>query len=165
MFGIRKNNKKKSKQTAIFIKNLLSPYLQKISETIRIDGRIRLANRWGRKHPRRLMFYYAVFSVTLLAVTLITDIMNHAASDTSDVLKISDIPQMYNRLNFIQSQEGKQELIKHEIADLYGKGLILYNELDSLQHLQNKSHQDSIRIITIYQALNSTFINKTDYEP
>ncbi len=58
----------------------------------------------------------------------------------------------------------QNEKIKREVGELAAKGMELYNKLDSMMKLPNKTHEDSLKIISTYNILNNTFNNHQEYE-
>lgn len=158
MFGIKKNAREKSARFHKAIANFLSPHIQKIAEKIKLNRRIRIANIWAKRHPKTLMTYYIVFAICLIAITLISDLS--VTNKTEDVLDIKSIPSMSHRLKSLNNTEIQNEKLRMEIGELGRKGQKLYNELDSMMQIPNKSHEDSLKIYSTYKTLNETFNNQ-----
>lgn len=162
MFRIKKKGREKAQRLHQTLKDQLSPHLTKLGERLRLRARIRWANIWGRNHPKKLMVYYSTFAIALLSGTVLIDFLTPKAK-SQDLLGLQSIPKMDHRLQSLNNSEIQTEKIKMELATLGQKGLIIYNELDSLMKLPVKTHEDSVRIITNYNILNDTF-NKHGHE-
>lgn len=155
MFGIKRKGREKAAKFHKAIEEYLRPLVQKGADKIKLHRRIRIANIWARRHPKRLMTYYTIFALALLSITLISDFTS--TKQTEDVLGIKSIPSMSHRLKSINNTEIQNERIRMEIAELGKKGQVIYEELDSLMKLPNKTHADSLKILSTYKILNETF--------
>lgn len=136
----------------------LSPCFKRLGDRLKLRQRLRLANVWAIRHPRKLMFNYSSFAVLLLGMTLLSDLFC-TDKQQQDPISLKSIPSMSHRLQSLNDTEIKKERIKQEVHRLGEKGLEVYNELDSLMKLPDKTRKDSLRIIANYDILNKTFNN------
>ena len=163
MFNFRKKGRQKARMFHESLKAQFSPIIVRLGERSRIRVRIRLANKWAKRHPKKLMIIYSTFTVVLLGFTLLFDGYNsHKKSE--DNLGLNSIPSMRHRLQSLNNTEIQQERIRQEVHALSQKGMTIYNELDSLIKLPVKTHDDSIKIVQNYNILNKTF-NTNAHEP
>ena len=163
MFGLKNKGREKARRFHDTLKAQISPHIARLGERFRLSARIRLANRWSQKHPKRVMTYYLTFSFCLLAFSIILDFFPHGIKET-ETLGLESIPSMSHRLQSLSNTEIQNERIKHEVAQFGQMGMLLYNELDSLLKLPSKTHEDSVRIATNYKILNDTFNKKQRHE-
>lgn len=163
MFNIKKKGRETSQRFHRAIKELLSPHFTRLGDRLKIRQRIRLANIWARRYPKRLMINYSAFAVLLIGITLLSDFRLSKPQDP-DALGLKSIPSMRHRLQSMNNTEMQNERIRQEVNKLGNKGMKIYNELDSLMKLPVKTREDSVRIINNYNILNETF-NSKDHEP
>ncbi len=155
MFGIKRKGREKSAQLHKALESHLSPIVRKFSERIQLQRKIRIANIWAKRHPKKLMIYYSTFAFCLLGLTLLADFWTTEAPN--DSLGMKDIPSMSHRLQSLNRTDMQNERIKQELGELGVKGMALYNQLVSLMKIPNKTPQDSVRIFSTYNILNNTF--------
>ena len=162
MFNFKKKGRQNARRFHDALMKQFSPILARLGERLRLSVRIRWANQWAKRHPKRLMIYYFTFAVLLLGCTLLID--GFKTNNKADTLGLKSIPSMRHRLQSLNNTEVKNERIRQEIHALGKKGMKIYNELDSLMKLPAKTHEDSIRIVHNYNILNQTF-NANGHEP
>lgn len=156
MFKLKRKGSDKACRLHKAIENIMSPLLRNCGEKLQLQRRIRIANIWARRHPKALMGYYLTFAIGLLAITITIDLMT-SGTKKDHTLDLKSIPSMSHRLQSLNLTEIQNEKIKMELTELGLKGQKLYNELDSLMKIPNKTHADSVRIIQTYNILNDTF--------
>lgn len=156
MFKIKRKGRENALRLHNAIKTQFYPLLSIIGERLRLKGRIRWANIWAKSHPKRLMFNYSAFAVLLLGFTLLFD-GYQLSKNNDDTQGLHSIPSMRHRLQSLNNSEIQHEKIRQGITALGQKGMKIYNELDSLMKLPNKTHEDSVRIYRNYEILNNTF--------
>lgn len=161
MLGLKKKGREKARLFHDSLKTRLSPHIARFGERLRIAARVRLANRWARKNPKRVMTFYLSFAFCLLAFSILLDFLPRETKET-ETLGIETIPSMSHRFQSLNSTEINNERIKREVAQFGQMGMMLYNELDSLLRLTVKTHEDSVRIAKNYKILNDTFNNHRD---
>lgn len=122
----------------------INPRLEKMSMRLRLQGRIRLANRWGRHNPKELA---AISIGTLASLTLISFAsIAHFASTKQEVppRPIAKVDNVFNLMNRIDEYKKFQQ---NEVNKLALQGESIKNSLDSLIRLPVKSHRDSLEIL------------------
>ncbi len=108
------------------------------------------------------MTYYTIFAICLLGLTLLADFAS--PKEKGDNLGLKDIPSMSHRLQSLNNTELQNERIKREVAELGEKGMKLYNSLDSMMKIPNKTHQDSLKIISTHNSLNKPLNKQQGHE-
>lgn len=157
MFGLKKKGRESSKKIHSVIIKLLYPYGKRLKSGMRIESRIRIANRMARAHPKRVMIGYSLFAVTIFTATILSDLVFSHRNTTDTSLRLDEIPVINQGMSYISISEANNEKLKQELSEMGKKGMILYQEMDSLSKLQTKSHEDSLRISNIYNILTQTF--------
>ena len=132
------------------IRAWLQPKLDKAGERLRLAGRIRLANIWARKHPKRT---FACVTGTLSLLLVCSLIMNNSRPDGTDnahgIGVIANMEPLFQGFRTIQSNKGLHRATIQELAD---SGRAIRREL---------AHGDSLRIVRQYKRLENIvkFIN------
>ena len=128
----------------------LKPGVGALGRSCRLQGRIRLMNRWSRQHPKRM----GCLVIGSLVAVLLSDLFlsaHFAANQTApNQVAIANMDSVFRGLQIIQENKLVQQ---NTVLSLTDRGRILHRELDSLIALPNKSHQDSMRIIRDYKVL------------
>lgn len=160
---IRKKLRESRLRTHLQIRAWLQPKLGKAGERLRLVGRIRLANIWARKHPKRT---FACVTGTLSLLLVCSLVMNNSKPDNVDEQGISAIASMeplFQGFRTIQSNKGLHRATMLELAD---SGRAIRRELDSLIAMPKKSHGDSLRIVRQYRRLENIvkFINNGEHD-
>lgn len=133
----------------------LQPMLGSIGYRYRLAGRIRLANVWARKHPKRTFGYVTGSLLFLLAVNIALDnrVVPHSEVTFSErTSSISLVDPMFEGFRTIQANKTAH---RNSLMELTVNGQALHEELDSLIALPHKTHMDSIHIIRNYRKLES----------
>ena len=148
MKSIKRSLQESRLNTHRLIRAWLQPRLGEVGNRFRLGGRIRLANRWARKHPRRT-FACVVGSLAFLRAG------NIAASSVSRLPVSRTSPAMFpaSRKASDPTTQANKNVHRTTLMELTGRGQKLREELDSLIALPRKSHADSIRIVQRYQQL------------
>lgn len=140
------------------IRAWLQPRLGEVGNRFRLGGRIRLANRWARKHPRRTFACVVGSLAFLLAGNIAGDVLltgnretdEAAWTGTESLNGIALVEPMFQGFRTIQANKNVHRTTLMELTD---RGQKLREELDSLIALPRKSHADSIRIVQRYRQL------------
>lgn len=139
-------------QTHEQIRAWLQPKLGRLGTRYRLAARIRLANRWAMKHPKRT-FAYVVGCLTFLLVgTIALDQFYTSKESEPNVSMIANMEPMFEGFRTIQANK---DVHRHTLQDMALKGQVLRYQLDSMIAIPHKSHADSIRIIQSYKQLES----------
>ena len=131
------------------IKSWLQPRLGSVGKRYRLAARIRIANRWATRHPRRTFGYV----VGTLLMVLVCDVMitgMRAEMKEPDVNMIANVEPVFNGFRTIQANKDSH---RRTILEMTSQGQNLKYELDSLIAIPRKSHADSIGIIRRYGQL------------
>ena len=161
---IRKKLRESRLRTHLQIRAWLQPKLGKAGERLRLAGRIRLANIWARKHPKRT---FACVTGTLSLLLVCSLFMNNGQPDGTDnahgIGAIASMEPLFQGFRTIQSNKGLHRVTMLELAD---SGRAIRQELDSLIAIRRKSHGDSLRIVRQYRRLENIvkFINNGEHD-
>ncbi|MCS2793835.1 hypothetical protein NXW97_17825 [Bacteroides faecis] len=151
MKSLRKTIQENRKKTWNFFQSHLQPKLGAIGTRYRLAARIRWANAWAMKHPRRT---FACMVGSLLFVLCGDMLVNSQTAKTkaTDVSIIGNIEPVFQGFHAIQSNKNVH---RQTLLELAGQGQTIREELDSLIAKPRKSHADSVRIIWQYKQLES----------
>ena len=147
---IRKKLRESRLRTHLQIRAWLQPKLGKAGERLRLAGRIRLANIWARKHPKRTFACVTGVLSLLLVCSLVTANDKPDNADAHDISTIASMEPLFQGFRTIQSNKGLHRVTMLELTD---SGRAIRRELDSLIAISRKSHGDSLRIVRQYRRL------------
>ena len=145
---IRKKLRESRLRTHLQIRAWLQPKLGKAGERLRLVGRIRLANIWARKHPKRTFACVTGVLSLLLVCSLVTGNDRPDNVDEQDISAIASMEPLFQGFRTIQSNKGLHRATIQELAD---SGRAIRQELDSLIAMPKKSHGDSLQIVRQYR--------------
>lgn len=149
MKSLRKSIRDSRLKTHNVIHTWLKPKMGAIGTRYRLAARIRMANRWAARHPKRT-FAYVVGSLLMI---LLGDMMfagMRAEMKEPNVNIIANVEPIFNGFRTIQANK---ETHRKTILDMTTKGQSIRHELDSMIAIPAKSHEDSIGIIRRYNQL------------
>lgn len=149
MKSLRKSIRDSRLKTHNVIHTWLKPKMGAIGTRYRLAARIRMANRWAARHPKRT-FAYVVGSLLMI---LLGDMMfagMRAEMKEPNVNIIANVEPIFNGFRTIQANK---ETHRKTILDMTTKGQSIRHELDSMIAIPAKSHEDSIGIIHRYNQL------------
>lgn len=160
---IRKKLRESRLRTHLQIRAWLQPKLGKAGERLRLVGRIRLANIWARKHPKRTFACVTGVLSLLLVCSLVTGNDRPDNVDEQDISAIASMEPLFQGFRTIQSNKGLHRATIQELAD---SGRAIRRELDSLIAMPRKTHGDSLRIVRQYRRLENIvkFINNGEHD-
>ena len=147
MKSIKKKLQDSRLQTHQAFTDWMRPKIVTIGSKWRLAARIRLANAWATKHPRRI-FAYVTGSLFLLLISSI--LSGGRETEEPDVGTIVGMEPMFNGFHTIQANKEKH---RNTLMELVTDGQSIRGELDSLIAIPHKTHGDSIRIIKQYKQL------------
>lgn len=133
------------------IRAWLKPKMGAIGTRYRLAARIRMANGWAIKHPKRT-FLYVVGSLLFILVGDMMVAGMRAEMKEPNVNMIANVEPIFNGFRTIQANK---EAHRKTILDMTTKGQSIRHELDSMIAIPAKSHEDSIGIIRRYNQLES----------
>ncbi|MBD5357590.1 MAG: hypothetical protein HDR88_11385 [Bacteroides sp.] len=149
MKSIRKTIRNSRLATSNQIKTWLKPRMGAIGTRYRLAARIRLANSWASKHPKKTFGYVVGTLLTVLFCDIaVTGI--RAESQMENMNHIANVEPIFNGFRAIQANKESQ---RQTILEMTGQGQTLRHELDSLIAIPRKSHNDSVEIIRRYTRL------------
>lgn len=154
MKSIKRSLQESRLNTHRLIRAWLQPRLGEVGNRFRLAGRIRLANRWARKHPLRTFACVVGSLAFLLAGNIAGDVLLTDNRKTDEAVwtgtesfnGIALVEPMFQGFRAIQANKNVH---RTTLMELTGRG----QELDSLIAIPRKSHADSIRIVQRYQQL------------
>ena len=152
MKSFRKTLQESRLKTHHLIRSWLQPKLGAVGTRYRLAGRIRLANIWARKHPKRTFAYVTGSLFFLLARTVLIDGVGQQNNREPDVSSIAQLEPVFAGFRTIQANKS---IHRSTLTELTHEGKLLREELDSLIAIPRKSHQDSIHIVQSYNRLES----------
>lgn len=127
----------------------LKPKMGAIGTRYRLAARIRMANAWATKHPKRT-FLCVVGSLLFILVGDMMVAGMRAEMKEPNVNMIANVEPIFNGFRTIQANK---EAHRKTILDMTTKGQTIRHELDSMIAIPAKSHEDSIGIIRRYNQL------------
>ncbi len=136
-------------KTSNQISSWLRPKVGAIGKRYRLGPRIRIANSWASRHPKRTFGYV----VGTLLMVLVVDVMvtgMRAEMKDPDVNMIANVEPVFNGFRTIQANKDTH---RRTILEMTTKGQTIKHELDSLIAIPRKSHADSVGIIRRYGSL------------
>lgn len=159
MKSFRETIRRSRRRTHQSVREWLRPKLGSLGYRYRLAGRIRLANVWARKHPKRTFGYVTGSLLFLLAVNIALDNrivpqseVNFRYTGPNESSSIALVDPMFEGFRTIQANKTAH---RGSLVKLVAKGQALHEELDSLIALPHKTHMDSIHIIRNYRKLES----------
>lgn len=138
-------SKKESKATRYF--RIL---LWRVFVRFKVRERIIKANKWADENRGRAMLITVgtlLFMLILGSALTLSSIDNQESNFMSGV---ETVEPMFREMQRIQNAKAYQI---SQIQELTSKGQLLKHELDSLVRLSDKSHKDSVQIISKYKQL------------
>ena len=158
MKSFRKTLRDSRLQTHQLVRSWLQPKLGAIGIKYRLAGRIRLANIWARKHPRRTFAYVTGSLLLVLVANIAVDGLfakSNELNEPNELNELSVIAPVDPMLEGFRAIQANKTVHRGTLMDLTAKGQLLHEELDSLIALPHKTHADSIHIIQSYRQLES----------
>ena len=155
MKSFRKTLRESRLRTHQLVRSWLQPKLGAIGIKYRLAGRIRLANIWARKHPRRTFAYVTGSLLLVLVANIAVDGLFAKSNEPNELNELSVIAPVDPMLEGFRAIQANKTVHRGTLMDLTAKGQLLHEELDSLIALPYKTHADSIHIIQSYHQLES----------
>ena len=136
-------------RTSNQIKSWLQPRPGSVGRRYRLAARIRIANRWATRHPKRTFGYVVGTLLTVLICDVAITGMR-AEIKEPDVNMIANVEPVFNGFRTIQANKDTH---RRTVLEMTSQGQILKHELDSIIAIPRKTHADSIGIIRRYGQL------------
>lgn len=138
----------------------LKPRMGAIGTRCRLAARIRMANRWAARHPKRTFGYV----IGTLLFILLGDVDITGARLESNEPDISTIAQVEPIFSGFRNIQAGKETQRRQLVDMTDKGRRLHRQLDSLIAIPRKSYSDSIEIIRRYRSLEQIVKSLKQYD-
>lgn len=120
-----------------------------LSAQWRLNGRIRLLNRWCRHNPKKM---FVCFLVTFFSIAVLDFMLFQPTPSNSKHLKFdTSAPTVYEDWKDISNEYGK----RNELIQFVNKTIDLRSRMDSLINIPNKSHVDSMQLLQCVNELKS----------
>ena len=149
--------RKKRKNELPRYKRILRYWCWNLSKGLRLRERVEYANRWSLEHPRQFMRITVGTGSFLLVITvfsLAASMFQRGEETQQDgafvTNAVQDIQPVMNGMRQIRN---RQKVENHELKNLTERGLQIKDELDSLLAIEDKTHEDSARIVADYRQL------------
>ena len=158
MKSFRKTLRESRLRTHQLVRSWLQPKLGAIGIKYRLAGRIRLANIWAKKHPRRTFAYVTGSLLFVLVANIAMDslfVKSNELNEPNELNELSVIAPVDPMLEGFRAIQANKTVHRGTLMDLTAKGQLLHEELDSLITLPHKTHADSVHIIQSYRQLES----------
>ena len=107
MKSFRKTLQESRLKTHHLIRSWLQPKLGAVGTKYRLAGRIRLANIWARKHPKRTFAYVTGSLFFLLASTVLIDGIGQQNNREPDVSSIAQLEPIFAGFRTIQANKSR----------------------------------------------------------
>ena len=127
----------------------LRPKVSAFGQRHRLAPRIRIANRWARKHPKKTFAYMVVTLLTVIFTDLTITAFSYSDRE-NPMTTIATVEPIFDGFRAIQANKQAHQ---EQILSLAAKGRSVKSEIDSLIAIPEKSHSDSITIIQRYRQL------------
>ena len=139
------------------------PRLGAVGTKYRLAARIRLANAWARRHPRRTFACVTGSLLLLLAGDIAMASMKMGDINETDISSIADMEPLFDGFHEIQANK---DLHRNTLLELTDKGKAVRKELDSMIAVPHKTRADSVNIVRKYRQLEGIVKSlKNNYNP
>ena len=158
MKSFRKTLRESRLRTHKLVRSWLQPKLGAIGIKYRLAGRIRLANIWAKKHPRRTFAYVTGSLLFVLVANIAMDGLlanSNELNEPNELNELSAIAPVDPMLEGFRTIQANKTVHRSTLMNLTAKGQLLHEDLDSLIALPHKTHADSVHIIQSYRQLES----------
>lgn len=149
MKSIKRTIKDSRLKTHQAVSGWLRPRMGAIGTRYRLAARIRFANKWATRHPKKT-FGYVVGTLLMVLVADIAFSGARAEMNNPDLARIANVEPIFNGFRTIQSNKDAH---RKTVMELAAQGQTIRQELDSMIRIPDKSHADSLGIIRRYSRL------------
>ena len=153
MKSLRKTLREHRLKTHDLLRAWLQPRLGAVGAKYRLAARIRLANAWARRHPRRTFACVTGSLLLLLAGDIAMASMRQNVQDGTGEAGMAAIADMTSLFDGFRTIQANKDMHRSTLLELTAKGQSIREELDSMIALPHKSHADSVRIVRRYRQL------------
>ena len=145
-----KSIRKHRLQTHQLIRSWLQPKLGAVGARYRLTARVRWANLWAKRHPKRTFACVTGSLLLLLVGTVALERVRTDSPQTADMNAIASMEPLFTGFHAIQANKNVH---RQKLLELTSQGQAVREELDSMIAIPHKSHADSMRIIQCYRQL------------
>ena len=150
MKSLRKTLREHRLKTHDLLRAWLQPRLGAVGTKYRLAARVRLANAWARRHPRRTFACVTGSLLLLLAGDIAMASMKTDNINETDISSIANMKPLFDGFRTIQANK---DMHRSTLLELTAKGQSIREELDSMIAIPHKTHADSIIIVRKYRQL------------
>lgn len=151
-------SKRKSENTSQENKNhirnslndFFSPLRAFVNDKWRLKERIRIANMWAKRNPKKFM---ATFLISMFLIFALDIIMNFAVS-TNKNKNENQLLMVNNVFDGMRNIDRNHENIRDFFRMILTESQYLTHQLDSLNNIEIKSHQDSVLMVQTLNRIN-----------
>lgn len=169
-------SKKKKKKKLPRYKRMIRLWCWRINKFLKLNNKVNALNEWAAANPK--IFFGC--SLGIMALVVITSFIslgatyyyrdNHqqvqeqSQNSQKEQEEVLGTPEVFQNINHLRSIDATKKQINTDTRELVMKGKALSNEVDSLMSLPEKTHEDSVRIVQDYNAVQSIveFLDKQD---
>lgn len=155
MKSLRKTLREHRLKTHDLLRAWLQPRLGAVGTKYRLAARIRLANAWARRHPRRTFACVTGSLLLLLAGDIAMASMKQDVADGAGEADITAIANMTPLFDGFRTIQANKDMHRSKLLELTAKGQYIREELDSMIAIPHKTRADSINIVRKYRQLES----------
>lgn len=158
MFGIKKKGRQRAKEIHDSLNGYLFPWYRKFLSKIASHRKMKELEKWAISNKKKFTVSIALFFLGLISINLISySMFKNKDNGNSLFPKIETENQI---LSGIQSIRDNNDMIRSETSKLIATGEKLINQFDSIGRISNKTHEDSVKLVVLYEKINmiSNFI-------
>lgn len=140
-------------------KRLLRYFCWQLSKGWNVGNKIEKCNQWASENRKTffaLVVGFLTFAFITTSISILYDLTRKDASADNQMElsgKKSAIENIQPMMNGLRQIEETKKNERFEIKNLTDKGVQIHKELDSLLAIEDKSHEDSVRIVQDYRQL------------
>ena len=153
MKSLRKTLREHRLKTHDLLRAWLQPRLGAVGTKYRLAARIRMANVWARRHPRRTFACVTGSLLLLLAGDIAMASMKQDVPDGTGEAGITSIADMTPLFDGFRTIQANKDMHRSKLLELTAKGQSIREELDSMIAIPHKTRIDSINIVRKYRQL------------
>lgn len=153
MKSLRKTLREHRLKTHDLLRAWLQPRLGAVGTKYRLAARVRLANAWARRHPRRTFACVTGSLLLLLAGDIAMASMKQDVPDGTGEAGMTAIANMTPLFDGFRTIQANKDMHRSTLLELTAKGQSIREELDSMIAIPHKTRADSIIIVRKYRQL------------
>lgn len=130
-----------------------------LSKGWKVRNKIEKCNQWASENRKTffaLVVGFLIFAFVTTTISILYDLTRKPSSDITQMDlsgKNTPIENIQPMMNGLRQIEETKKSTKLEIKQMTDNGVLIHKELDSLLAIENKSHEDSVRIVQDYRQL------------